>query len=333
MNDPLRNARRLAVAPMMDWTDRHCRFFHRILAPEALLYTEMVTTGAVLHGDRSRLLAYRPEEHPLALQLGGSEPAELAQAARIGAELGFDEINLNIGCPSDRVQSGRFGACLMKEPGLVAEGLAAMIDAVPAHVPVTVKCRLGVDDQDDEATLTDFVDRVAGAGCRVFIVHARKAWLSGLSPRENREVPPLHYERVHRLKRERPDLTVAINGGIVDVEAVRNHLQHCDGVMIGRAAYHEPWMLRQMSQAVFGNGDDTMRREDAIVAMRGYVEAQLAVGEPLKHISRHWLGLFHAEPGARGFRRTLSEGAHRPGADWLLVEKALDHVRALRCAA
>jgi tRNA-dihydrouridine synthase A len=312
---------------MMDWTDHHCRFFHRILAPEALLYTEMVTTGAVIHGDRARLLGFSSEEHPLALQLGGSDPADLAVAARIGADLGFDEINLNVGCPSDRVQSGRFGACLMKEPNVVADGVAAMIAAVPASLPVTVKCRLGVDDQDDYEVLCGFVDTVAAAGCRVFIVHARKAWLSGLSPRENREVPPLHYDRVYRLKRERPQLTVVINGGIVDVEAAKAHLRHCDGVMIGRAAYHEPWMLRHMACQILGTDDD-LRREDVIRAMHGYVDAHLAAGGALKHVSRHWLGLFHGEPGARGFRRTLSEGAHLPGADWALVERALASVSA-----
>jgi tRNA-dihydrouridine synthase A len=328
MNDRLHNARRLSVAPMMDWTDRHCRYFHRILAPGALLYTEMVTTGAVLHGDRTRLLGYSPEEHPLALQLGGSDPAELAAAARIGADLGFDEINLNVGCPSDRVQSGRFGACLMKEPELVAEGVAAMIAAVPAALPVTVKCRLGVDDQDDYEALRGFVDQVAAAGCAVFIVHARKAWLSGLSPRENREVPPLHYAHVYRLKRERPDLCVVINGGIVELAALDLHLGHCDGVMVGRAAYHEPWTLHRMAQRVLGDESAPLRREDAIRAMRDYVEEHLAGGDSLKHISRHWLGLFHGEPGARGFRRTLSEGAHRPGADWALVERALACVSA-----
>jgi tRNA-dihydrouridine synthase A len=320
-------ARILSVAPMMDWTDRHCRTFHRILAPEALLYTEMVTTGAVLHGDRARLLGYGPQERPLALQLGGSDPGELAAAARIGAEMGFEEINLNVGCPSDRVQSGRFGACLMLEPGLVAEGVAAMIAALPATVPVTVKCRLGVDQQDHYEGLAAFVDTVAAAGCRVFIVHARKAWLSGLSPKQNREVPPLHYDRVYRLKRERPDLTVVINGGIVSVAAVQSHLAHCDGVMIGRAAYHEPWTLHRMARAVHADGAEAMRREDAIRAMRGYVEDQLDRGVSLKHLSRHWLGLFHGEPGARGFRRTLSEGAHRPGAGWDLVERALECVR------
>jgi tRNA-dihydrouridine synthase A len=326
MKDSLAHARRLSVAPMMDWTDRHCRYFHRILAPEALLYTEMVTTGAVLHGDRARLLAYDPAEHPLALQLGGSDSAELATTARIGADFGFDEINLNVGCPSDRVQSGRFGACLMREPALVAECVAAMIAAVPAQVPVTVKCRLGVDEQDEYEALRDFVDTVAAAGCRVFIVHARKAWLSGLSPKENREVPPLNHECVYRLKRERPDLTVVINGGIVEVDAVEAHLGHCDGVMIGRAAYHEPWTLHRMARLVFADGCEAMRREDAILAMRDHVETHLARSEPLKHISRHWLGLFHGQPRARGFRRTLSEGAHRPGAGWALVAQALAHV-------
>src|ERR1700761_4985954 len=232
---------RLCVAPMMNWTDRHCRALHRVLSRRALLYTEMVTTGAVLHGDRARLLAYDPAEHPVALQLGGSEPRDLAEAARIGEALGYDEINLNVGCPSDRVQSGRFGACLMREPALVAEGVHAMLSAV--RIPVTVKCRIGVDDQEPEVALFDLVDRCAAAGATVFVVHARKAWLDGLSPKENRDVPPLDYPLVHRLKRERPALTVVINGGVGSLDEARAHLTHVDGVMLGRAAYHQPAIL------------------------------------------------------------------------------------------
>jgi tRNA-dihydrouridine synthase A len=312
---------RLSVAPMMDWTDTHCRVFHRRLAPHARLYTEMVHANAVIHGDRARLLAMDPVEHPVALQLGGSEPGLLAQAARIGADHGFDEINLNCGCPSDRVQAGRFGACLMREPALVAEGVAAMIAAVPAQVPVTVKCRLGVDDDHDFGRFLGFVDAVAAAGCRVFVVHARNAWLQGLSPKENREVPPLRYDWAYRLKRERPDLQVVVNGGIADAAEATAHLDHADGAMLGRAAYHDPYLLHRLDAAWFGGALRT--RGELLRGLRPYVEAQLARGAQLKHIVRHVLGLFGGQPGGRAFRRILSEQAHRPGADWSLVERAL----------
>jgi tRNA-dihydrouridine synthase A len=314
-------AMRLSVAPMMDWTDTHCRVFHRRLAPHARLYTEMVHANAVIHGDRARLLAMDPVEHPVALQLGGSEPGLLAQAARIGADHGFDEINLNCGCPSDRVQAGRFGACLMREPALVAEGVAAMIAAVPARVPVTVKCRLGVDDDHDFGRFLGFVDAVAAAGCRVFVVHARNAWLQGLSPKENREVPPLRYDWAYRLKRERPDLQVVVNGGIADAAEATAHLDHADGAMLGRAAYHDPYLLHRLDTAWFGGALRT--RGELLRGLRPYVEAQLARGAQLKHIVRHVLGLFAGQPGGRAFRRILSEQAHRPGADWSLVERAL----------
>jgi len=316
---------RLSVAPMMDWTDRHCRHFHRLLAPQARLYTEMVTAPAVIHGDRERLLGFDPSEHPVVLQLGGSEPGELAQAARIGEQFGYDEINLNVGCPSDRVQSGRFGACLMREPALVAECFAAMRDAV--SIPVTIKCRLGVDDQCETAALREFVEVVHAAGCAVFVVHARKAWLAGLSPKENRDVPPLNYARVYALKREMPGLTIVINGGIDRVEDVLAHLQHVDGVMLGRTAYHEPYRLAELEHALHGIA--LPRREDVIGRMRGYVEAHLAAGGRLQHISRHLLGLFQGLPGARAWRRTLSEQAHRADADWRVIERAL----AARAAA
>lgn len=315
---------KLSVAPMMDWTDTHCRVFHRLLAPDARLYTEMVHANAVIHGDRSRLLAMDAIEHPVALQLGGSEPPLLAQAARIGAEYGFDEINLNVGCPSDRVQAGRFGACLMREPELVAESVAAMIQAVaglPKPVPVTVKCRLGVDDETRYEVFRAFIDAVAAAGCRVFVVHARNAWLKGLSPKENREVPPLRYEWAYALKRERPELTVIVNGGIVAVDAAIEHLSHADGVMLGRAAYHEPYVLHRLDAAL--SGTEPKPRAELLRALRPYAEAQLARGMPLKHLTRHVLGLFHGERGGRAFRQILSEGAHRPGADWSLVEEAL----------
>ena len=310
---------RLCVAPMMDWTDVHCRAFHRNLAPHARLYTEMVHANAVIHGDRGRLLAKGADGHPVALQLGGSEPALLAQAARIGAEAGFDEVNLNCGCPSDRVQAGRFGACLMREPALVADCVAAMIEA--CDVPVTVKCRLGVDDDADWERFAGFIDAVAAGGCRMFVVHARNAWLQGLSPKENREVPPLRHEWAHRLKRERPQLQVVVNGGIADEALASAQLQQVDGVMLGRAAYHDPWLLHRLDCAWFGGSPGT--RAGLLRAQRPHVEAQLAQGVALKHMARHWLGLFAGQPGGRAFRQVLSEGAHRPGADWSLVERAL----------
>ena len=311
---------RLSVAPMMDWTDRHCRAFHRLLAPHARLYSEMVHANAVIHGDLTRLLAMAPSEHPVALQLGGSDPALLAQAARIGAEHGFDEINLNCGCPSDRVQAGRFGACLMREPALVAESVAAMIEAVPG-TPVTVKCRLGVDDDHEWTRFIHFIDTIAEAGCRMFVVHARNAWLKGLSPKENREVPPLRYDWAYRLKQERPDLQVIVNGGIADAAEATAHLGHVDGAMLGRAAYHSPYLLHELDVAWFGG--ELRPRGDLLRACRPYVETQLGQGAHLKHIVRHILGLFAGQPGGRAFRQVLSEGAHKPGADWSLVEHAL----------
>ena len=311
---------RLSVAPMMDWTDSHCRALHRLLAPHARLYSEMVHANAVLHGDRARLLAMDPSEHPVALQLGGSDPGLLAQAARIGAEAGFDEINLNCGCPSDRVQAGRFGACLMREPRLVADSVAAMIAAVPG-VPVTVKCRLGVDDDHEWERFLAFVDTIADAGCRTFVVHARNAWLQGLSPKENREVPPLRYEWAYRLKQERPHLQVIVNGGIADGREATAHLAHVEGAMLGRAAYHTPYLLHELDVAWFGGAMNT--RIELLRAYRPYVEAQLEKGVFLKHIVRHILGLFAGQPGGRAFRQVLSEGAHKPGADWALVEQAL----------
>ena len=311
---------RLSVAPMMDWTDTHCRAFHRVLAPHARLYSEMVHANAVIHGDRTRLLAMDPSEHPVALQLGGSEPALLAQAARIGAAHGFDEINLNCGCPSDRVQAGRFGACLMREPALVAESVAAMIEAVPG-TPVTVKCRLGVDDDHEWDRFLAYIDTIFDAGCRIFVVHARNAWLKGLSPKENREVPPLRYDWAYRLKQERPDLQVIVNGGIADAAEATAHLDPVEGALLGRAAYHSPYLLHELDVAWFGG---ELRTRGALLrAYRPYVEAQLDRGVFLKHIVRHILGLFAGQPGGRAFRQVLSEGAHKPGADWSLVEHAL----------
>lgn len=313
---------RLSVAPMMDWTDRHCRYFHRLLAPHARLYTEMVHAQAVLLGDVERLLGFDVAEKPLALQLGGSEPEELALATRIAASRGYDEVNLNVGCPSDRVQAGRFGACLMREPALVAQCVAAMREAVAdSPVRVTVKCRLGVDEVEDYDVFRAFVDAIAATGCNVFAVHARKAWLQGLSPKENRQIPPLRYDWVYRLKRERPELTVLINGGIDGVDAALAHLQQVDGVMLGRVAYHEPYVLHRLDNALSGGED--VPRADLLRRLRPYVERQMARGVALKHITRHVLGLFHGQPGGRAFRQVLSEGAHRAGADWSLVERAL----------
>lgn len=317
---------RLSVAPMMDWTDRHCRVFHRLLAPHARLYTEMVHAQAVRLGDRERLLGFSPQEHPLALQLGGSEPAVLAEAARIGEQWGYDEINLNVGCPSDRVQAGRFGACLMREPDLVADCVAAMRAAV--QVPVTVKCRIGVDDQDEEATLDGFVERVAGAGCGTFIVHARKAWLQGLSPKENREIPPLRYDLVHRLKARRPHLQIVINGGLSALPACLAEMERVDGVMLGRAAYHDPYLLHQLDRALFEPQRESLSRGDLLRGLRPYVEAQLARGVALKHITRHVLGLFAGHPGGRVYRRILSEQAPRAGSGWSVVEQALQAVES-----
>ncbi len=321
---------RLSVAPMMDWTDAHCRAFHRVLAPHARLYSEMVHANAVIHGDRARLLAMDPSEPPVALQLGGSEPALLAQAARIGAEHGFDEINLNCGCPSDRVQAGRFGACLMREPALVADSVAAMIDAIP-DTPVTVKCRLGVDDDHEWSRFLAFIDTIADAGCRTFVVHARNAWLQGLSPKENREVPPLRYDWAYQLKRERPELQVIVNGGIADAAEATAHLAHVEGAMLGRAAYHTPYLLHELDVAWFGGESRT--RGELLRAYRPYVEAQLARGVFLKHIVRHILGLFAGQPGGRAFRQVLSEGGHKRGADWSLVEQALALTERERAAA
>lgn len=304
---------------MMDWTDRHCRSFHRVLAPGTRLYSEMVHAQAVMHGDRARLLDFDASEHPVALQLGGSEPSVLADASRIAAQWGYDEVNLNVGCPSDRVQAGRFGACLMKEPALVADCIAAMRAAV--DVPVTVKCRLGLDELEDEDAFTAFVDTVAATGCDTFIVHARKAWLQGLSPKENREIPPLRYDWVYRLKQARPKLRVLINGGIRQTAEVLAHLAEVDGVMLGRVAYHEPYRLHEVQHALWGGA--LRDRAELLRDWFPYVERQLACGTALKHLVRHVLGLFHAQPGGRAFRQILSEGAHRGGAGIELLEQAL----------
>ena len=312
--------RTLSVAPMLDWTDRHCRYFHRLLAPSALLYTEMVTTGAIIHGDADRYLAYNPEEHPVALQLGGSEPTDLAACARMAQQHGYDEINLNVGCPSDRVQRGSFGACLMLEPDLVRDCISAMRDAV--EIPVTIKTRLGVDDHYSYQFMSDFVGKVAESGCSVFIMHARKAILAGLSPKQNRDVPPLHYDWVYRLKRESPGLEIVINGGIDSLAAVGDHLEYVDGVMLGRAAYQTPWLLAQCQQQ-FLEVESATAREDIIEAMSLYLGRQVKEGTAVKHVSRHLLGLFQGLPGAKAWRRYLSENAFKDDNNTDLLRQAL----------
>ena len=313
--------RKFTVAPMLDWTDRHCRFFHRLLTKEAILYTEMVTTGAILYGDPARQLRFNSQEHPVALQLGGSEPQELAQCARIAQDYGYDEINLNVGCPSERVQKGAFGACLMAEPQLIAECVSAMQAAVA--IPITVKNRIGIDDQEDYADLHHFIDTVSQAGCQTFIIHARKAWLKGLSPKENREIPPLRYDLVYQIKQAFPTLEIIINGGITTLEQCQQHLQHVDGVMVGREAYHNPWLLAQVDPLLYGTPAPLESRQAALLAILPYVQAQLDAGVPLGHISRHLLGLFQGMPGARAFRRLISENAHKPDAGVKLLRDAL----------
>jgi tRNA-dihydrouridine synthase A len=309
---------------MMEWTDRHCRFFHRLLTRRALIYTEMITTGAVLHGDRRRLLAYDPMEHPVALQLGGSDPQKLAECARIAADLGYDEINLNVGCPSDRVQEGRFGACLMAEPALVGDCVAAMTAAV--GVPVTVKCRIGIDDQDPEQALDTLTHAVRQAGVAALIVHARKAWLAGLSPRENRDIPPLDYDRVYRLKAAHPDLPIVINGGVTDLDQAAAHLAHVDGVMMGRAAYQEPWRLLSVDPMLFGEAASFPTPKAAAEALIPYIARELERGTRLHAITRHMLGLFRGVQGARAFRRHLATEAVKPGADVATLREALSRI-------
>ncbi|WP_299944495.1 tRNA dihydrouridine(20/20a) synthase DusA [uncultured Ruegeria sp.] len=321
----IRRSARLSVAPMMDWTDRNCRFLHRLLSSESLLYTEMVTAPALVRGGALHLLDYSPDEHPVALQLGGSDPRELAQAARMGAEAGYDEINLNCGCPSDRVQSGTFGAVLMREPARVAECVAAMREVV--NVEVTVKCRIGVDEQEPQDVLPAFLEQIKAAGCDRVTIHARKAWLQGLSPKENRDIPPLDYELVHQMKTEFPDLHISINGGITTLAQAQEHLEAgLDGVMIGRAAYHQPAdILAEADPLIFGTGQiaDPI---DVVQKMLPYVEAHLADGGRLHQITRHMLGLFAGRPGARGWRRMLSEGAVRENAGPEVILQALDSI-------
>jgi tRNA-dihydrouridine synthase A len=316
---------RFCVAPMMEWTDRHCRFFHRLLTRRALLYTEMITTGAVIRGDRARLLAYDPAEHPVALQLGGCDPKALAQCARIAEDMGYDEVNLNVGCPSDRVQEGRFGACLMAEPALVGNCVAAMKAAV--SIPITVKCRLGIDDQDPEESLEVLTARLKASGVDALIVHARKAWLKGLSPRDNREVPPLDHDRIHRLKRAHPALAIVVNGGIGSVEHAAHHLKYVDGAMMGRAAYQEPARLLTVDPLLFGRPAPFESPQAATHAFIGYIGHELARGTRLHAMTRHILGLFRAAPGARAFRRHLAIEAVKPGAGAGIVTEALAMIR------
>ncbi|MBN8998528.1 MAG: tRNA dihydrouridine(20/20a) synthase DusA [Rhizobiales bacterium] len=315
----------LAVAPMMDWTDRHCRYFHRRLTRRTLLYTEMVVADAVIHGDRAKLLGFDPEEQPLALQLGGSEPEKLAHAARVGADWGYGEINLNVGCPSDRVRSGSFGACLMLEPRLVADCVAAMKGAV--DVAVTVKCRIGVDEQDPEVALDELADRVVEAGADAIWVHARKAWLEGLSPKENREIPPLDYGRVHRLKARLPHVFVGINGGIGSLAEAQEQLRHVDGVMLGRAAYHMPGLLASVDRDIYGDAVAPVEELAAAAAMLPYLEAMAARGEPVHRATRHMLGLFHGQAGARRFRQILTVEAARRGVGPEVLRMALAAIR------
>ncbi len=317
--------RRLSVAPMMDWTDRHFRYFARLLSRHTLLYTEMVTTGALLHGDPRRFLRHHPAEHPVALQLGGAEPTKMARCARLGADAGFVEININVGCPSDRVQNGRFGACLMAEPDVVAACVAAMQAAV--DVPITVKTRIGIDQRDSYEELVAFTRAVVDAGCDALIVHARKAWLQGLSPRENREIPPLRYDVVLRLKQDFPDLPVVINGGIMTLEQARGFLDRLDGAMIGRAAYQTPWLLADADRLMFGDPGPARTPHDVLDALVPYVDRQLADGVPLNSLTRHILGLFHGRPGARAWRRVLSEQAHHHGAGIEVLREAAGQVR------
>lgn len=322
---------KFCIAPMMEWTDRHCRYLHRLLTRRARLYTEMVTAEAVIRGDRARLIGFDPFEHPVVLQLGGAEPQRLAEAARIAEDFGYDEINLNVGCPSDRVQSGRFGACLMREPRLVAECVGAMRAAV--SVRVTIKCRLGVDEQKPEESLRALIGACAHAGVTTFVVHARKAWLAGLSPKENREVPPLDYELVYSVKRENPDLTIVVNGGVVSLDDAARHLAHVDGVMIGRAAYQSPALLAEVDSRFFGENGRGV--DNAIADYVCYIERGLAKDVPLNAMTRPMLGLFNGRPGARAFRRHLSEHATRPGAGIAVLRDALAHVgpRAIAEAA
>ncbi len=321
-NKPLN--RTFCVAPMMDWTDRFCRAFHRCMTEQALLYTEMVTTGAILHGDRPRHLAFAETEHPVALQLGGSNKQDMAECARIAEDFGYDEININVGCPSDRVQNGRFGACLMAEPHTVAECVNAMQNRV--KIPVTVKCRIGIDDQDDYPSLFNFVETVSQAGAKTFIIHARKAWLKGLSPKENRDIPPLDYDLVYQIKQDFPDLEIIINGGITSLEECTDHLKHVDGVMLGREAYTNPFLLTNVDSFFYNQHKLPMTRLNVLERYMEFMERELIRGTPLKNMTRHILGLYNGQPGARAFRRYISENAFDDDAGIDVLRQALTFV-------
>jgi tRNA-dihydrouridine synthase A len=326
MPDSACSGRRFCIAPMLDWTDRHDRYFLRLISRHAWLYTEMVTTGALLHGDRDRHLAYSTEEHPLALQLGGSDPKDMALCARMAEDYGYDEVNINVGCPSDRVLNGQFGACLMASPELVAECVNAMRASV--SIPITIKTRIGIDDQDEYESLRAFVQVNKEAGCEIFIIHARKAWLKGLSPKENREVPPLNYERVYQLKKDFPELEIIINGGLTDLDMALMQLEHVDGVMLGRSAYHQPWLLSEVDLRFYNDAHPVPSRRDIVEQMFPYIEQVLLEGGQLKYVTRHMLGLFHGVPGARPWRRLLSEQAWKEGAGIEVIRMALDHLQA-----
>ena len=320
--------RRLAIAPMMDRTDTHFRYFLRLISKNIFLYSEMVTTGAILHGDRKRFLDFYEQEHPLALQLGGSDPDELAQCAKIAEQWGYDEVNLNVGCPSDRVQSGRFGACLMAEPGLVADCIATMQNNI--QIPVTIKTRIGIDDRDSYEELTSFIKQISDAGCETFIIHARKAWLNGLSPKENREIPPLEYEKVYQLKKDFPKLEIIINGGFTSMEQITEQYEHVDGVMIGRAAYQNPYLLAEVDQKLFGDQSPVKTRHEILQEFMHYVDKNLKQNIYLSHMARHILGLFQGQAGARQFRRTISEKAYKPGAGLKVLQEAMSVVQDTR---
>ena len=314
-----------SVAPMLDWTDRHCRYFHRLLTSNALLYTEMVTTGAIIHGSRERFLGFNKAEHPVAFQLGGSDPVDLTDCAVLIEDCGFDEVNLNVGCPSDRVQNGRFGACLMAEPDLVAECVSAMREKV--SIPVTVKSRIGIDDLDSYEALSHFISTVADAGCDDFIIHARKAWLSGLSPKQNREVPPLRYDVVYQIKQDFPQLRISLNGGVTSLETAQQVLQYVDGVMVGREAYHNPYILAQVDTLIFDKTETVVSRDEVVIALIPYIQEHLSAGGRLHNITRHILGLYHGVAGARAWRRYLSENATKKGADETVLLEALKKIR------
>lgn len=326
--DPIKNtfsASRFSVAPMLDWTDKHCRYFHRLLTKNTLLYTEMVTTGAILHGEQQRFLAFNKQEGAVAFQLGGSNPADLAQCARLVEHYGYAEVNLNVGCPSDRVQNGRFGACLMAEPALVAECIAAMQDDV--SIPVTVKSRIGIDDLDSYENLVVFISTIADVGCKDFIIHARKAWLQGLSPKQNREVPPLSYDTVYQIKQDFPSLNISLNGGVTCLNAAKEVLMHVDGVMVGREAYHNPYLLAEVDAHIYGATEEIKTRHQVVMELIPYIQQHLFEGGRLHNITRHILGLFHGVAGARAWRRCLSEKAPKQGANEAVVLEALNNIR------